>query len=312
MKKTLLFFFLLVCSLDINAQAMKPTVMVIPHKNWCFQNNYTKRLSINGGTKVVPDYERAFLEDQNLSVAISTINTFWINRGYPLVNMDKYLDNIDLTNAENVAATSKSGADIAITPLDIINQRAKADITLDLNYSINRRGPYQSVTVTIEANDAYTKKSIASASGTGDRGNSGAISTYIQEAIGGSMDQIMSHIDNYFRDLEVNGREVGLTIRLWDDCPYDLEEEFGGVELREIIEDWVADNTVKGRYTIEDNTETTMNFTQVRIPLYNERGRAINAMEWSRGLAKYLKTKGIQTKVGQRGLGLAILTIGGK
>ena len=55
-----------------------------------------------------------------------------------------------------------------------------------------------------------------------------------------------------------------------------------------------------------------MEFDQVRIPLYNAQGRAIDTRQWARGLVNFLKTKGISSKLDMRGLGHATVTIGGK
>ena len=56
-----------------------------------------------------------------------------------------------------------------------------------------------------------------------------------------------------------------------------------------------------------------MYFEQVRIPLFNENGRALDARSWANGLRRELREKyGIESKLTIRGLGQAILTIGGK
>ena len=86
-----------------------------------------------------------------------------------------------------------------------------------------------------------------------------------------------------------NGRIVSFRVKVWDDWDYDLEtEDFGDDELGILIEDWISDNTVNNRFTTVDATESMMFFDQVRIPLYNEKGRAIDARRWANGLRKLL------------------------
>ena len=109
-----------------------------------------------------------------------------------------------------------------------------------------------------------------------------------------------------------NGREVSIRIKRWDDSDVDLETEFNGKELSEIIEDWMADNTVKGRFNTVDATENMMYFQQVRIPLYESNGRATDARRWSRGLVSTLSSLGIPSKLMTKGLGQATIVIGGK
>lgn len=109
-----------------------------------------------------------------------------------------------------------------------------------------------------------------------------------------------------------NGREVTLRIKKWDSSDIDLESEFGGNELSDIIEDWVAENTVNGSFNTTDATENMMYFEQVRIPLFNQQGRALDTRQWARGLVNKLKGMGIVSKLMVKGLGQATIIIGEK
>jgi hypothetical protein len=56
-----------------------------------------------------------------------------------------------------------------------------------------------------------------------------------------------------------------------------------------------------------------MVFEQVRIPLYNDRGRALDTRNWAAGLQKMLRSEyQIESKLMMRGLGQAQLVIGEK
>ncbi len=123
----------------------------------------------------------------------------------------------------------------------------------------------------------------------------------------------------HFEDLFTNGREVTIRIKIWDDWDEDLETEYGDdeIELGEIIEDWLADNTVNGRFNTTDATENMMLFEQVRIPLYYERNgkqRAMDTRRFTRQLSKFLKDEPylIINKVTTKGLGRATIYLGGK
>ena len=43
-----------------------------------------------------------------------------------------------------------------------------------------------------------------------------------------------------------------------------MESEFGGKELNEIIEEWMEENAVKGRFSLTEITENIMQFKQLR------------------------------------------------
>lgn len=111
-----------------------------------------------------------------------------------------------------------------------------------------------------------------------------------------------------------NGREVILRIKTWDTWEHDLEsEDFGDDELSSLIEEWVTNNTVQGRFSTTDATENMMLFEQVRIPLYDEKQKAMDTRKWANGLRKFLKdTYQIESKIMMKGLGQATLVLGEK
>ena len=78
--------------------------------------------------------------------------------------------------------------------------------------------------------------------------------------------------------------------------------------------DWMAENTVMGRFSTVQASANVMEFDQVRIPLKDEAtGRLVDARRWGRGLQRYLENLcGTDVKLEIRGLGHVILTIGGK
>jgi hypothetical protein len=128
------------------------------------------------------------------------------------------------------------------------------------------------------------------------------------------MDNFTASLQSHFDDMFENGREIIVRIQRWDDWDGDLETEYGGEELGFAIEDWLQKNTVKGRFNTTDMTENMALFEQVRIPLYNEQGNAIDARRYLRDLSKYLSSApyNIPNKLVMKGLGRATIILGGK
>ena len=85
-------------------------------------------------------------------------------------------------------------------------------------------------------------------------------------------------------------------------------------ELGYLIEEWMALNTVEGRYSTSVATESRIEFEQVRIPIYNDRGRAMDARSFGRDLSKWLKEEpfGFTCKTVANGLGSVTIMIGEK
>ena len=321
MKKNILTLLVaLFCTTMMFAQAKKPTIMVVPSDVWCNTNGYMMEFD-NQGTKVkIPNYKQAFQENTDLLLVISTINGLMAERGFPLKNMESAIKTLESNSAEDAMMSSKdSGSEAAESPIDKLKAIAKADIIMQLTWTINKTGPEQSVTFNLQGLDSYTDKQVATATGTGAPSFSAELPVLLEEAVLSHLDNFNSSLMTHFEDLFANGREVILRIKRWDDWDEDLESEFGDdeEELGIIIEDWVADNTVAGRFNTTDATENMMLFEQVRIPLYYERKgkqRAMDTRRWARGLSNYLKNEpfNIVNKVVTKGLGRVTIYLGSK
>lgn len=295
------------------SQAKKPTLMVVPSDVWCTKNGYMADFD-NQGTKFkIPDYKKAFQENSDLLLAVSKINELMAERGFPLKNLESSLKSLQDQAAEDAMLTSKSGADINETPIDVLKKVARADIWIQMTWTVNQTGPKKSITFILQGLDAYTDKQVAGASGTGVPSFTAEFPVLLEEAVISHIDNFNAQLVKHFDDLFANGREVILRIKTFSSFSGDLESEYGGEELGTIIEDWLAANTVQGRFGTTDATESMMLFEQVRIPLYDANGRAVDARSWARGLQKMLKDKyQIDSKLMMKGLGQAQLVIGEK
>lgn len=263
-------------------QAKKPTIMVVPSDNWCQTNNYMLTYDNMGKSVSVPDYEKALQSDADLQMAIAKIEEMMAERGFPLKNLEAALKGLKNQSAEDAMLTSKDGAEVSESPIDKLKKTAKADIIIQLGYTVAKTGPKSQVNFILKGLDSYTDKAIANASGTGPASMGTALAIQLQEAVLSYLDQFNSQLMTHFEDMAANGREISLRIKVWDDFEDGLEREFDGDELGEIIEKWVSDNTVQGRFNTTDMTENMALFEQVRIPLYNEKGKAVDARGWAR------------------------------
>lgn len=315
MKKIVLSLIFVSAVAAMFAQAKKPTIMVVPSDLWCNKNGYTQTFDNQGTPIVMPNYEAALQNDADLMLAISKINEMMTERGFPLKNLESALKTLKNQAAEDAMLTSKEGGAIAETPMDKLKKVAKADIIMQLTYTINTTGPKRSLTFNLQGLDAYTDKQIAGSSGTGSPSFSTELPILLEEAVLSHIDLFNSQLQSYFDDLFVNGREITVRIKVWDDADYDLEEEFDGEMLSEIIENWMSDNTVQGRFNTSDATENQMYFEEVRIPLEEEvngKVRGVDARRWVGNLRKYLKDNyEVESKLMMQGLGQAQLVIGG-
>jgi hypothetical protein len=295
-------------------QAKKPTLMVVPSDLWCKEYGYLTEFN-NQGTKVlIPDYKKALQEDANLILVISKINELMADRGFPLKNLESILKSLENQSAEDALLMNSEGAEINENPIDKLKKVAKADIIIQMTYTIQSVGPKNTVTFNLQGIDSYTNKQIAGSSGTGAPSFTAEIPVLLAEAVVANIDLYNVQLQNHFDDMFENGREVILRVLTWNNWEHNLEsEDFGGDMLSNIIENWVHENTVKNRFSTQDATENMMVFEQVRIPLFNEKGQATDTRRWAFNLKKYLMDKfQIESKLMMKGLGQAQLILGDK
>ena len=315
MKKSILTITAILSCLVMFGQAKKPTIMVVPSDVWCVQNNYSTTYDNQGVQQTIPDYTRALQNDANLLLAIGKINTMMADRGFPLKDLQTVTKSVNQRNAEyNMIQSRTSGATIAENPIDRLRRVAKADIIMQLTYTVNTMGPKYSVTYNLQGIDAYSNKQIAGAQGTGKQSFTAEFPVLLEEAVVNNMDNFCNQLMTYFEDIQENGREVAVDILVFDNgSGLDLETEFGGLELSEIIDNWMSNNTVNHVFNKSDGSETFIQYEQVRIPLYKANGQQMDTESFVRDLRKYLRDKyQIESKVMTRGLGQCILAIGEK
>lgn len=296
------------------ANAIKPTITILPSDNWCTQRYFTQTFNNQGSNVRVPDYQRAFQEDTELPQVISKVGEILTGNGYSIKDAEQEIKNLAVRQAEdNVMSSKSSGAMIAETPLDILKRRLKSDVIIQLWWNIMNDVKGKIASFTIEAFDAYTGKRIATATGNSKPSND-AVPVILERAVKENIKEFDKQIDNWYADQRKNGREIVLTIRCWDNWDEDLESEFNGEELTDCIRQWMRENTVNKSFNLSDGSETFLQFEQIRIPLNDKNGDPMDAREFATNLRKYLQKfpYNISSKMIIRGLGEAVLVLGEK
>ena len=314
MKRFYLSAIFLLTAVMSFGQAKKPTLMVVPADNWCVTNKYMDKFDDQGTTVDVPNYKRALQNSSDCYNVITKINTLMSDRNFPLKDLSAVLKSMSTNSAMDAVTTTKSGAGLAESPLDVIKRNSNADIIIELNWQVNTVGPKKSITYSLAAKDAYTDKQIAGTQGTGTPSFSAELPALPEEAVIANMDNFCAQLQAHFDDMMENGREVTMEVKVVDNgSGIDLTSEYGGEELTDIIDDWVSDNSVNHRYNLSQGSENFLKFEQIRIALYQANGRPNDTRRWARELTKELTSKyQIPCRVDIRGLGKAVVMIGEK
>jgi hypothetical protein len=308
MKRIIVFACTLVFAIGLFAQAVQPSMMVFPSKAWCHENGFEKTVTKANGKEVrIQEYDKAFTDNRDLGPAVRTIGGMMQERGFQLIDLQQQLASQELEDALDNA----DDEGFEVSAYDKLVESAGPDIALHINYYTEQQGPRVTIFYDLTAFDAYTNKQVAS-TGLVSHGPvmSAPLQNLLQTALLGSIDKFNAQLMQHFMDMKEKGREISVRINTrsgWEDG---LETDVDGQELSEYIEEWMTQNTVAGRVHQKSASETSMYYDSARIPLFNEKGKAVQAKQWLRGLQKDLKAKGIPSKIKTRGLGQAQLVIG--
>jgi hypothetical protein len=293
--------------------------MIVPSDNWCYQNGYIENIDNQGIKERRPNYSDALLESSDLGNVISKINDLMAERGFPLVTLDEALKEVRQNSAEMmVMESSTSGAEVNQSSYDQLMNVVKADIIIKLGWTINTSGFNRSIQLNLEAVDSYTGESIAAQNPPGQPSSTSDLPNMLSVAVLSVIDNFNSRLQQHFDDLFVNGRKISVRVSKFNSWEENLETEYEyegyDEELRFIIEDWFAKNTVSGRFNNTGSSENMINFRQVRVPMFNEKGRAVDAANFVKPLQRMLQSPpfNIPTKIVPQGMGQVWLILGEK
>ena len=314
MRKIGLFIFLIALAFTANSQPKKPTIMILPSDNWCTQRYFMTTFDDQGTDVKTPNYQQAFQEDTELGQVISKVGGVLTGLGYSLKDAEQEIKSLNVKQSEdNVTLSKTSGASLVESPLDMLKRRLKSDIIIQIWWKLNREAGGRSASFTLEAFDAYTNKRIATSTGT-TKASTEPIPVILEKAVKENVKPFDKQMDDWFSAQQRDGREISLTVRCWDSWDKDLETEFDGNELTDCIQAWLRANCVNRSFNLSDGSESFAQFEQVRIPLLDENGNAMDARAFATKLRKHLQKEpyNISSKVIIRGLGEAVLILGEK
>lgn len=317
MKKILITAFLAIFSfVGFAQQADKPELMVMPSDNWFYTNGYFTVSTVNGRQVKLPDWQRAFTENPDISNVMTTIAQMFIDRGFTVTNAWDEMKSLQEEDAEEMALEADGEGDATATSAfdQVINQ-VKPDIKLEINWQLNHLGFQKNVFVNIDGKDSYTNKSIAPMQRqSDDMASSTSLTLMLKQAVEGGFEQLANNLMTYFQSLATQGREVRMMVRVTENSPVNLFSTLSdGKRVNQTIQEWVRAHSKGGTGTLAPgSSKNRMNFRGLRIPLQDANGVKMDASEWAQkeGLESFLKSSGIPARVENRGLGSIIVRIG--
>lgn len=297
----------LCCAAGMNAGA-PPTVMFLPDKTWCNQNNYVDRFEKNGKTRIVERYDEAFL-NTDLKNVVTQLNVLMQDNGLPAKDYGTTSELDDEEEAEEDAYNSdtQSGAKHQATDYEQLISKLRPDIIIKVGWDVNKAGFNYTVDYRLEAIDSYSGKSIAgvTASTPSMKMGQASLAQVLKSSATEHMGAFIRRLQDHFDDLQTNGREITVACRIGNDGgDINFNTEFGGKKLSTIISDWMNENTVNHAFSLRSSSRNRINFEQVRIPFKDAQGNIMQATQFIDELENHLRSvAGLKSENATKGLG---------
>ena len=238
MKKIIFVIIIALFSINVFGQVKmkKPSVMILPSKAWCKQEGFSQKFDNQGYEELHPDYRVALESDVTLKQVLVSLSGVLRQRGFTMKMLGAQLDKADKKMADqNMRSSTKTGGGVMLSPTDMLKMTAKADIIMEITYTVNKLGPKKSIQFTLEGLDAGTGTLVADATGNSEPA-AGSVPELMTEAVSAYMDGFSNKLMDHFIDIQRNGREINLNIQVWDDWGEDLEtEDYGDDELMTVL-----------------------------------------------------------------------------
>ncbi len=305
-----LFTTLLKAAAQINnaCEPTQPRIMVFPSDNMLYQLKCIKEIKNDSLLSYyVRQYEKAFMEQTDLKFVIAAINAKFAAKGYPLESLEESLK--DLTNnasADNIRGLQEDALTQILTAV-------KPDIIVEVTYKYNKGVLDNSLNFIVEVKDAYTMKVIAAVAKQGEEtletNIAGLIAEQVEKNIGNMQQEMMTH----FKDIRDKGRIIPLRIKLTGDASFTFDDECGGEEYEDVVRDIIRLHSNKGTFNAVMAGPSEMRFTNIRIPLCNEKGFPMDARDWVKKVSKDLEKRcGVKARNATQGLGNAAIILRNK
>lgn len=276
-------------SVKVVAQdAIQPTLMILPSDNLLQRLDYLEVTTVGGVEFINQKYRLAFIGNSEMKFAIAEIQARFASRGFPLKDLETELKSL----------SRRTSSDI----VDNIDQNQKAliltsaapDIYLDLNYFPAGSGLNSSLAFEIRAIDAYSLRTIASASSEGVRGASSiSVAERLVEQVEQNLNDLQSQIQEHFDDIRMNGREIRLRVVQTSNLAagtFDFRRErCDGKPYTKLISDYIQDKSTNHSSRPALRTATELAYESFRIPLFDTQGYGISASDWTYELSTYIE-----------------------
>lgn len=177
-----------------------------------------------------------------------------------------------------------------------ILEHAAADIYVEVDAQVVNTSRGNSVTVILNAYDAFSGQSISNGLGHSPKFYTKNYEKLSEKALDKFLETFLENTKIAFDDLSENGRSITLNIGIAEESNLDMDTEVGENEdlLSDLIEEWLEQNAFKSQFNIQGVTATQMIVNEVKIPKIDQTTQYnYSPSKFAKAFRRYLKTLNI-------------------
>lgn len=294
MKKLFLIIFLF-CVIGVNSiaqQADMPTIILFPDDAWMNDHGYMNTIDNDGETEYIPRYNDAFVQNREMVTAIQAVQKVLQERGFQHEDLQSLIKDMKRERAEEMA--NAADGDVSEKGnMDELMQQARPDIRVNLDYSVQLRGPRKSIQFKLKAVDAYCNDQIASCESSIED-TSDPVDVALRKAIAGKSEDFCQQIIDHYMNLRENGRQITVIFRVAEGSGINFlrdEIDEDGDTYNDFLHQWVRKHAVNKAAKKGRQTKVLCEFKNVRIPFFDDDGEPTDPETWANGIRKAFKVE---------------------
>lgn len=306
-KSVLIVISMILVCLPCYSQSKK---MLLPKQSWAKQMGFGRYKTLsNGKEKFIINYDRC-LDDPVYEQVQAMFKDLYTaaSGGEELTDARE-----ELRKAEENEASEEQSGDIDTDPETQLMTSARPDIAIYITWKKNTVGFNYNLSFNVEAKDAYSGKTVATIAQSSEMATTNMpIDELMSNALSAHMADFCAKLDSHKEDVENNGRSIAINFTKRSGSDIDYFSDFGGQSLNTIIKNWIAKNTVNGKHQRGECTPMKMEYSQIRIPLYDANGNSNDAYSFVEELINYLRNQhNVNMSIKSTKLGSARLVLEG-
>lgn len=255
------------------------------------QGNASRRIMVIPFTKDGEDIRTVLDNNVNLRIATTAVKAHFDEKGYTTVD---FVGRLKAAH-DNQIFTSDNQADIKSKLIELSG--CDIYVVVDVDARRDAASGSASVNAILTAYDVSTGNSLANKVGSSGRFITSDMGKLTAKAVNVCADGFVDMMSRKFDEMATSGKSLFVDFTFADGSDANMTmpiERYNKMPLSELLENWLAKNSLNGAYHIQGITKLRLIADDVRIPVRKSDGKGYSTNEFATELCKFIGTTGLQ------------------